>query len=505
MNSKRTQKARPPAVEAADDFKQIDGIGAGIERRLRQADILTYEQLADLSPEEIAAHVADMTGLSAERIASMDWTGQARRLAAVAEQEKADEWPGDDLGAAERPMPKGVRDTKDARAAAVEDTRQPTGNRYDDKAPGEDRQPYATFTTQLWINETNQIQRTKTVHIQTGREASWPGWAGARVPEWMLLQTPHMTPTASKTHHEEVDMSATTMPTASTRVEAAGALGDDTPVVNAGAESSAGGSNGSESAEMVYALETGEVKDAWEAVREGVQEAGRRAGGLELAEIIQDRDDRVRVDDTTLFPWRLVCSLNITAADGTRWIGTGWIAGPNTVVTAGHCVYIHSHGGWVRQVEVIPGRDGASRPFSPAVSTSFRSVTGWTQGRQMTHDYGAILLRPIDSLASLGNFGVAALDAQTLSGEVVNLSGYPGDKPVGTQWFHSREIETVEARRLTYKIDTIGGQSGAPIWRKQGENRHVVGIHTNGDRTRNSGTRITLPVFNNIQTWINGG
>jgi hypothetical protein len=70
-----------PAGKAGDDFQKIAGIGAGIERRLHSADILTYHDLAARSPEEIAASLAGMAGLSAARIASQDWVGQARQLA----------------------------------------------------------------------------------------------------------------------------------------------------------------------------------------------------------------------------------------------------------------------------------------------------------------------------------------------------------------------------------------------------------------------------------------
>ena len=53
------------------------------------------------------------------------------------------------------------------------------------------------------------------------------------------------------------------------------------------------------------------------------------------------------------YPFRSVCLLLVTAADGTRLQGTGWLAGPRTVITAGHLVYLPSSGGWVRQAEVI--------------------------------------------------------------------------------------------------------------------------------------------------------
>ena len=63
-----------------------------------------------------------------------------------------------------------------------------------------------------------------------------------------------------------------------------------------------------------------------------------------LSEVVIGRDDRIRVGATNKNPWRWICSLRITAKDGSRWIGTGWLAGPRTVITAGHVVYMHSRG-----------------------------------------------------------------------------------------------------------------------------------------------------------------
>jgi glutamyl endopeptidase len=60
----------------------------------------------------------------------------------------------------------------------------------------------------------------------------------------------------------------------------------------------------------------------------------------QLREVIIGADNRVRVFATTSYPWRAVCSLKITAKDNSKWIGTGWLVGPRTVITAGHCVFM---------------------------------------------------------------------------------------------------------------------------------------------------------------------
>lgn len=226
----------------------------------------------------------------------------------------------------------------------------------------------------------------------------------------------------------------------------------------------------------------------------------------ETLEVVIGVDDRRQITNTTAYPWRWLCSLLITAADGSAWIGTGWLAGPRTVITAGHCVFIHNRGGWVQGIEVIPGRNGRNQPFNSCRATRFRSVRGWTEQSKRSHDYGAILLPSDCPLGEqTGTFGYAKLSDSALAGLTVNLSGYPGDKPAGTQWFHARSIDSVTERTIVYNIDTAGGQSGAPVWRLVNGVRHVVGIHTNGDITGNSATRIVQPVFDNIKKWKDDG
>jgi glutamyl endopeptidase len=221
-----------------------------------------------------------------------------------------------------------------------------------------------------------------------------------------------------------------------------------------------------------------------------------------VIEVVIGVDDRVRINPTTAYAWRCVCSLGITAANGSTWIGTGWLVAPRTVITAGHCVWMHNQGGRVASIRVMPGRNGSATetPFKSCLATHVRTTVKWIDDKDSDRDYGCILLpQSFLDYSSLGTFGYASLS--DLDDMTVNLSGYPGDKPTGTQWFHSRKIKNVESRRFYYDIDTAGGQSGAPVWRFKDNERHVVGIHTNGASTGNSAVRITSAVFDNIKTW----
>lgn len=243
------------------------------------------------------------------------------------------------------------------------------------------------------------------------------------------------------------------------------------------------------------------------AVDEQLRDIGEASFGpaLPLPEAVIGQDDRVQIQSTASYPWRAHCSLRITAGDGSQWIGTGWFCGPRTLVTAGHCVYIKNSGvggrdGWVRSITVIPGRNGTSQPYGSVVSTDFRTVTGWANSANHEYDYGAILL-PTPLGNTTGWLGFGAYSDSTLLASVANISGYPGDKPAGTQWYHARRVTSVGARKVYYDVDTFGGQSGSAVYRIVNGSRYAIAVHAYGGATSNSGTRITSEVHNNLLAW----
>jgi V8-like Glu-specific endopeptidase len=251
-----------------------------------------------------------------------------------------------------------------------------------------------------------------------------------------------------------------------------------------------------EAAEMLAAVDSG-LRDIGEASF-GAPEVGQ-------LEAVLGVDDRVQITATSTYPWRVHCSLRITAADGSQWIGTGWFCGPRTVITAGHCVFIKNSGvpgrdGWVQSVTVIPGRNATEQPFGTVVSNDLRSVRGWVEQGNQEYDYGAILL-PTPLGSTTGWLGFGAYSDATLLASVGNLSGYPGDKPAGTQWYHARNVTSVTPRKVYYDIDSFGGQSGSAVYRIANGGRYAVAVHAYGGATANSGTRITSDVFNNLQAW----
>lgn len=227
-----------------------------------------------------------------------------------------------------------------------------------------------------------------------------------------------------------------------------------------------------------------------------------------MVESIIGTDDRTRVTNTKGAPWRMICALRMLSPDDGMAIGTGWLVGPRTIITAGHCVFSdHFFGGWAKEVEVIPGKNGADEPFGSVKSSTLRSVDRWVKEELPDFDVGCIQLdtRLGDQT---GWFGVASLSREQLQDMLINVTGYPGDRGDGDELYHhTNRIREVTPRRLFYDVDTYGGQSGAPAYIYQTPTAPplVVGIHAYGTSalTRyNSAPRIIPEVVDQIQAWI---
>jgi glutamyl endopeptidase len=239
---------------------------------------------------------------------------------------------------------------------------------------------------------------------------------------------------------------------------------------------------------------------------EGLPDVGVASfGSVAQLEAVIGTDERVQIQDTTKLPWRLNASLLITAADNSQWIGTAWFISPRTLVTAGHCVFInHSNvpgrDGFVKKIQVMPGRNGSQVPFGGVTATEFWTVKGWAENGLETFDYGAIIL-PAAFPQNIGHFGFGVFEDATLLGAVANVAGYPGDKPSGTLWYDQRQIANVNPDKVFYAADTAGGQSGACVYIVRNGKRFGVAVHAYGGATANSGTRISSQVFANLTSW----
>lgn len=228
------------------------------------------------------------------------------------------------------------------------------------------------------------------------------------------------------------------------------------------------------------------------------------AGEIEFArpQFTFGDDDRVPIHDTTALPWRCICQLVIEGIHDVEILGTGWLAGPKTVLTAGHNLYSKVSGKSATKVWVLPARSGDAVPFGYEVSANVAVHPLWRNNGDREYDIGVIWLDN-DIGNKLGWFGISALTDVQLRKLLVNNSGYPADKPLGTQWFNAGRILEAKPNLITYGLDTESGQSGSPIFLYSSDRqRIVVAIHAYGDSGDNIGVRITPSIFKTMVDWI---
>jgi len=209
-------------------------------------------------------------------------------------------------------------------------------------------------------------------------------------------------------------------------------------------------------------------------------------------------DGRTRVTDTHAFPYRAICHIERDFGDGRLTGCSAFLIGPTTLLTAGHCIASPLRlrlglPGQAKRIRIWPGRNGGNAaPFSFQWAKSWRVHPAYLRSPRPEHDIGVIeLARPISP--SPGHFAIRLLNDTELqrlrATRLLHISGYPGDKPVGTQWEHAERLDRMTRDRLFYSVDTCPGHSGSPVWVRLDANGPpvVIAVHTAGPKPHAEG------------------
>lgn len=231
-------------------------------------------------------------------------------------------------------------------------------------------------------------------------------------------------------------------------------------------------------------------------------------------------DDRHLISKTDRFPWRMICSLRLTDNKGQKYVGSGWMVGPRTIITAGHCI-LDQNAGQMAQIDIMPGRFHDEKPFgtTSVKEADTRVHPTWKKDFDPDFDVGAILLaEPLGE--ETGWFAFTNAEDSDLKNRTMNVGGYPfraQNTIVNGEelWWHEDAVKDLSERRIFYATDTSGGQSGSPVWGYDDTNAApiVVGIHAYGasllamnsdgeSGTVNSGPRINTDIASLILGWI---
>jgi len=242
--------------------------------------------------------------------------------------------------------------------------------------------------------------------------------------------------------------------------------------------------------------------------------------GASLNSII-GKDDRTLVDNPKRWPYFPVCKISMVfedayvSSDGTEEditaSGTGFLMGPNLLVTAAHCVYQDvtstrsyqdniSNPLFAGSVTVMAAVEGTSesRPDYPYLATAKTIAISkhFFEHTDPDNDWAAITLDR-DLGLSIGYYG--KIRNWYEGGAKVFSYGYPFDAYDNMVQTHGKLTGKTDAQ-YKYDMDTKVGQSGSPVFMTGRDGAtYVCGVHT---REGNYGTRFNDFIYNYLDSFV---
>lgn len=138
-------------------------------------------------------------------------------------------------------------------------------------------------------------------------------------------------------------------------------------------------------------------------------------------------DNRYRITDTTAYPNSAICYMEMKFPDDDGlYVGTAWMYGERVAMTAGHCVYDASLGGWAEWVRIYPGSNGGTSPYGVHYASVLHTDTKYVESENSNYDWG-LLEFSSDIGSSTGYFG-ASWTTSSLVGTGIVVRGYPVEK-----------------------------------------------------------------------------
>lgn len=226
-----------------------------------------------------------------------------------------------------------------------------------------------------------------------------------------------------------------------------------------------------------------------------------RSNGAAEPIVIGD-DDRVRVTDTTVYPFSAIVWLELyNEFDEEIGNCTGTFIGPDAILTAGHCLY-DPETGWIANIAVVPGRDEDFEPFGWEWAENYWVPDGWFDTGGDLYDWGIIQMPNSNMGDTVGWLYIAELTTDTLLALDFEpaIAGYPGDAfPAATMWFDWMPFFfDVDDFILYHEIDTYPGMSGSAVFASNFDSEWlgaVVGIHVRGDPVNQLNEAMRIDAF----------
>jgi glutamyl endopeptidase len=214
------------------------------------------------------------------------------------------------------------------------------------------------------------------------------------------------------------------------------------------------------------------------------------------------------VNNTTVYPASGNVKLFMRFPNSnSTFIASGILLSKNVVLTAAHCIFDNSLGGYASAVWAVPGYYYGNEPFGRAYASNFSVWTAWTNNNNYDWDIGLVLFNKCIGEYT-GNFGAGTYNDDFFRTNNFHNYSYPASGPYNGEKMYYRHgsFDQVTEHILYFNSQSYGGQSGSGFYYKDpNEHRCTYAVLSHGNSANQTGcTRITSPKFDWIWETVNG-
>lgn len=204
-------------------------------------------------------------------------------------------------------------------------------------------------------------------------------------------------------------------------------------------------------------------------------------------------DDRFTVYETYQYPYSAIGLIEAHARCGCDWTATGFMVRPTILLTAAHAVWCEDHQQPLDYMTVYFGYQQNGN-YTYRYSDYFDCWYGTSRPSEY-RDWDFGIIRMHENVGDVvGWFGFQAESDKKLEDQTLRVAGYRD----GVLKYDTGTVHVQNKRRMTYAIDAMAGNSGAPVFDYNSYTAKGIHVAERTDGTKNIGVRITQEVVDKI-------